>query len=83
MKFVGGLCFVPYEVALQWLGLFSLISRRVRGDLICMVKITHHLLNFPFDAVFAAPVLGFAAMLSRFPNSGVKPVTISMCSAFE
>ncbi len=50
-KFVGGLCFLSYEVALQRLGLFFLIGGRVRGDLICMFKITH----FPFDAVFAAP----------------------------
>ncbi len=46
---------VPYETALQRLQLFSLIRRRIRGDLICMYKIMHGLLNFPCDTVFAAP----------------------------
>ncbi len=55
VKFVKGLHHVPYETALQRLQLFSLIRRRIRGDLICMYKIMHGLLDFPFDAGFAAP----------------------------
>ncbi len=55
VKFVKGLRHVPYETALQWLQLFSLIRRRIRDDLICMYKIMHGLLNFPCDAAFAAP----------------------------
>ncbi len=55
VKFVKGLLHVPYETALQRLQLFSLIRRRIRGDLICMYKIMHGLLDFPCDAVFAAP----------------------------
>ncbi len=45
---------LPYDTALQRLRLFSLIRRRLRGDLICMYKIMHGLLDFPCDAVFAA-----------------------------
>ncbi len=55
VKFVKGLRHVPYETALQRLQLFSLIRRRIRGDLICMYKIMHGLLDFPCNAVFAAP----------------------------
>ncbi len=54
VKFVKGLRHGPYETALQRLQLFSLIRRRIRGDLICMYKIMHGLLDFPCDAVFAA-----------------------------
>ncbi len=54
VKFVKGLRHVPYETALQRLQLFSLIRRRIRGDLICMYKLMHGLLDFPCDAVFAA-----------------------------
>ncbi len=54
VMFVKGLRHVPYETALQRLQLFSLIRRRIRGDLICMYKIMHGLLDFPCDAVFAA-----------------------------
>ncbi len=46
---------VPYDIALQRLQLFSLVRRRIRGALICMYKIMHGLLDFPFDAVFAVP----------------------------
>ncbi len=53
-KFVKGLRHVPYETALQRLPLFSLVRRRIRGDLICMYKIMHGLLDFPCNAVFAA-----------------------------
>ncbi len=55
VKFVKGLRRVPCETALQRLQLFSIVRRRIRGDLICMYKIMHGLLNFPCDAVFAAP----------------------------
>ncbi len=55
VKFVKGLRHVPYETALQWLQLFSLIRRRIRGALICMYKIMHGLLDFLRDAVFAVP----------------------------
>ncbi len=55
MKLVKGLRHVPYETALQRLQLFSLVRRRIRGYLICMYKIMHGLLDFPCDAVFAAP----------------------------
>ncbi len=55
VKFVKGLRHVPYETALQRLQLFSLIRRRIRGDLTCLYKIMHGLLDFPCDAVFAAP----------------------------
>ncbi len=43
-KFVKGLRHVPYEAALQRVRLFSLVRRRIRGDLIYMYKI-----------IFAAP----------------------------
>ncbi len=43
VKFVKGLRHVPYETALQRLHLFSLVRRRIRGDLICMYKIMHGL----------------------------------------
>ncbi len=55
VKFVKGLRHVPYETAPQWLRLFSLIRRRICDDLICMYNIMYGLLNFPCDAVFAAP----------------------------
>ncbi len=56
LTFVKGLRHVPYETALlQRLQLFSLVRRRIRGDLICMCKIMHGLLDFLCDAVFAAP----------------------------
>ncbi len=64
VKFVKGFRHVPYETALQRLQLFSLIRRRIRGDLICMYKIMHGLLDFPCDVVFAAPpALGFEVMV--------------------
>ncbi len=75
VKFVKGLRHVPYETALQRLRLFSLVRRRISGNLICMYKIIYGLLNFP--------ALGFAVILSRFINSGVKPVAANMRSAFE
>ncbi len=46
---------VPYETALQRLRFFSLVRRRIRGDLICMYRIMHGLLDFPCETVFAAP----------------------------
>ncbi len=53
--FVKGLCHVLYETAHRRLQLFSLIRRRIRGDLIYMHKIMHGLLDFLCDVVFAAP----------------------------
>ncbi len=47
MKFVKGLHHDPYETALQRLRLFSLVRKRIRGDLIYMYKIMHGLLDFP------------------------------------
>ncbi len=55
VKFVKGLRHVQYETSVQQLQLFSLIRRRIRGDLICMHKIMQGLLDVPCDAVFAAP----------------------------
>ncbi len=46
---------VTYETALQRMQLFSLARRRTHGDLICMSKIMHGLLDFPYGTVFAAP----------------------------
>ncbi len=54
-KFVKGLRHVPHETAFQRLRLVSLVRRRIRGDLICMYKSMHDFLEFPCDAVFAAP----------------------------
>ncbi len=54
VTFVKGLRHVPYATALQRLQLFSLIRRRIRGDLTCMYKIMHGLLDFPCNAVFVA-----------------------------
>ncbi len=84
VKFVKGLRNVLYESALQRLQLFSLVHRRIRSDLICTYKIMHGLFDFQCDEVFAAPpALGFEVILSRFTNSGVRPVTANTRSAFE
>ncbi len=49
-----------------------------------MDKIMHGLVDFPSDAVFAAPPpLDSKVILSRFTNSSVKPVAACMLSAFE
>ncbi len=59
---------IPYETALQ------------RGDLICMYKIMHGLLDFPCDAVFAALTrIG----LRGHTNSGVRLVVANLRSASE
>ncbi len=55
LKFIKRLRHAPYETTLHWLRLFSLVRRRIRGDLICMYKLMHGLLDFPCAAVFAAP----------------------------
>ncbi len=55
LKFVKGLRHVPYEAALKQLRLFSLIHRRIRGDLIDMFKITLGLLEFPMASIFGHP----------------------------
>ncbi len=52
VKFVKELRHAPYEIALQ--RLFSLVSRRIPGDLICIYKVVHDLLDFPYDTVFTA-----------------------------
>ncbi len=79
VKFVKGLRHVPYETALQRLRLFSLDRRRIRGDLICTHKIMHDILIFYASQFFLPPpALGFAFILSRFPNNGVKPVTANI-----
>ncbi len=84
LKFLKGLRRVPYETALQRLRLFPLVRRRILGDLICIYTIMHALLDSSCDAVFAAPpALGFEVILSRFTNSGVRPVAANMRSAFE
>ncbi len=57
VKFVKGLRHAHYAATLQRLWLFSLVRRRIHGDLICRSKILHGLLGFPCDAVFAAPNL--------------------------
>ncbi len=54
LKFVKELRHIPYETALWRLRLFSLVRRRIRGDLICMYTIMHVFLYFPSDTVFAA-----------------------------
>ncbi len=55
-KVVKRLRHVPYETALNRLRLFSLARRRrIRGELICMYKIVHGLLDFPTDTVFCFP----------------------------
>ncbi len=55
MKPVKGLRHVAYEAALQWLRLFfpSVVKESVVA--LSMYKIMHGLLDFPCDAVFAAP----------------------------
>ncbi len=64
VKFVKEVRHVPYETALQRLQLFSIIRRRIRGDLICMYKIMHGLLDFPCDAaLLPPPALGFEVIL--------------------
>ncbi len=55
LKFVKGLRHVPTEAALKQLRLFSLTYRRIRGDLIAMMKITNGLLEFPMASTFAHP----------------------------
>ncbi len=55
VEFVKGLRHVLYETAIQRLRLFFLVCTRTRGDLICMHKIMHGLLDFPCDAVFTVP----------------------------
>ncbi len=53
VKFVKGQRPIPYETALQ--RLFTLVRCRIRGELICMYKRMHGLLDYPCDAVFDAP----------------------------
>ncbi len=53
LKFVKGLRHVPYEAALKQLRPFSLTHRRILGDLITMLRITHGLLEFSMASNFA------------------------------
>ncbi len=53
-KFVKGLLHVSYETALQRLRLYFLARRRIPGNLVCMYKVMHGLLEFPCDTDFAA-----------------------------
>ncbi len=55
LKFVKRLQHVPYEAAFKQIRLSSLTHRRIRGDLIAMLKITHGLLEFPMAPTFAHP----------------------------
>ncbi len=53
------------------------------NDLIGIHKIVHGLLDFPCDAIFAAPTRpGLCVVLSKFTNSGVKPGVTNMRSTF-
>ncbi len=82
VKFLKGLRHIPYEAALQWLRLFSLVHRRNRGDPFCMYNIMHGLLDFQCDTNFATPArFGLRVILSSFTNSGVKPVAANMRSS--
>ncbi len=62
---------------LHRLRLFSIVRRRLHGDLIYKYKIMHGLLDFSWGA------LGFEVILSRFTNSNVKPVAVNMHSEFK
>ncbi len=55
LKFVKGLRHVPYEAALKQLRQFSLLHRRILGDLIAMFKITYGLLENPMVSTFVYP----------------------------
>ncbi len=60
---------VPYETAIV-----PPLHIRTRGGL----------LDFPCDAVFAAPpALSFEVTLSKFTNSVVKPIAVNMCASIE
>ncbi len=54
MKFVTRLCRLPYESAIHQLRSFSLLHRRIRGDLICMFKVAQGL-HFRWGAVLVDP----------------------------
>ncbi len=62
-------------------GYFSLIRKRNRGDLIYMYKIYMHAFSMRHSVCCPPPALGLAVKLSRFTNSGVKPVSANMRSS--
>ncbi len=64
-------CHASYEVALQRLRPFSLVSRRLRGGLICMYSIKQGLLGFPCNAAFACPT---RSGLQREKHKGACPL---------
>ncbi len=71
-----------FFTTLQWLRPLSLASRRIRGDLTCMYKIMHDLLDFPGDTVFSDSThMGLRG--HAFTNSGVKSIAANLRSTFE
>ncbi len=82
VAFVKGLRYVPYEAALQRQRLLFLVRRRIRGGLICIYCTAFS--TFHVAQVLLPPLaLNVTLILSRFTNSGVKPVAANMRSAFE
>ncbi len=74
MKFVKGLGDALLDTALQRLRLFSLVRKRICGDLVCKYKIVPGHLGFPCDAGFdAPPSLDFAVILSSFTKLVLNP----------
>ncbi len=54
VTFIKWLRHDSYKSALHRLRLFSLPHRIIRGELACLYKMAHGLLNFPWHAIFAA-----------------------------
>ncbi len=55
LKFMKGLCHVPYEAALQQLRLSSLTHQRMRDDLISIFTFSQGLLIFHMLSIFTNP----------------------------
>ncbi len=73
LKFDKEVRHVPYETTLQQLRLFSLVRRRTRVAITCINKIMHGLLDFPCDAVFAAPTrIGLRSRTFKIHQQGCK-----------
>lgn len=53
-KFVKGFNNFLYESALHRLCFFHLVRRKISADLICMYKISHGIIDFPWEEVFAS-----------------------------